>query len=178
MVADKKSFMRAALDPQKDPVPKDVLSPPVAIVPFADWDYYYTKEPLKWRAKAGVAMTPPLVTVPTGFVTDLASIPAAFWAALPPAARYSYPAIIHDYLYWFQPCTRAQADAVFQSAMEDLHVPSAKILIIYDAVRLGGGSAWDNNTQARQTGEKRIIKKFPSDVLTTWKEWKDRADVF
>jgi Protein of unknown function (DUF1353) len=173
MVTDKKSFMKAALGPHKD-----VLSAPAAIVPFADWDYYYIRDTIEWHAKAGVAMTPAHVIVPIGFVTDLASIPAALWGMLPPAARYSYPAIIHDYLYWFQPCTRAEADAVFQSVMGDLLVPSAKITIIYDAVRLGGGSAWDSNTQARARGENRILKKFPTDVLITWDQWKVRVDVY
>ena len=34
-----------------------------------------------------------------GFVTDLASTPQILWSMLPRAAAYSYPAIIHDYLY-------------------------------------------------------------------------------
>jgi hypothetical protein len=173
MAPDKVSFMKAVLRPHKD-----LVSSPVAIVPFADWDYYYTTKPLEWRAKTGVQMTPAEVTVPSGFVTDLASIPAVFWSELPPAARYSYPAIIHDYLYWFQPCTRAEADAVLEAAMEDMQVPSPKIVIIYGAVRVGGGSAWDNNAQLRQAGQNRVLTKFPSDMLTTWDDWKSRSDVF
>jgi Protein of unknown function (DUF1353) len=173
MAADKVSFMKAALAPHKD-----LLSSPVPIVPFADWDYYYTTKPLEWRANAGVQVTPAQVTVPTGFVTDLASIPPAFWSELPPAARYSYPAIIHDYLYWFQPCTRAEADAVLESAMEDMRVSSVKIVIIYNAVRVGGGGAWDNNAQLRKAGQQRLLKKFPSEMLTTWDDWKNRPDVF
>lgn len=173
MAEDKVSFMKVALSPHKD-----LISSPVPIVPFADWDFYYTTKPLEWRANAGAEMTPAQVTVPTGFVTDLASIPAAFWSALPPAARYSYPAIIHDYLYWFQPCSRAEADAVLQAAMEDMGVASAKLEIIYGAVRVGGGGAWDHNTQRRQAGERRILKKFPTEILTTWDEWKNRSDVF
>jgi hypothetical protein len=165
--------MKAALGPHKD-----FLSQPAPIVPFADWDYYYMKEPLEWSADAGVQLTPAQVTVPAGFVTDLASVPAALWSVLPPAARYSYPAIIHDYLYWFQPCTRAEADAVLHAAMEDMHVSSPKMLAIYDGVRIGGGVAWDNNAQLRQAGQKRVLKKFPSTVQTTWDDWKNRPDVF
>lgn len=173
MTPDKVSFMKAALGPHKE-----LLSAPVPIVPFADWDYYYTTKPLEWRANAGAEVTPAQVTVPTGFVTDLASIPAAFWIELPPAARYSYPAIIHDYLYWFQPCERAEADAVLESAMGDMQVSSAKILIIYNAVRVGGSGAWENNAQLREAGQKRVLTKFPSEVLTTWDDWKKRSDVF
>jgi hypothetical protein len=173
MAADKVSFMKAALAPHKD-----LMSPPVPIVPFADWDYYYTKEPLEWRANADVQVTPAQVTVPTGFVTDLASIPPLFWSTLPPAARYSYPAIIHDYLYWFQPCTRAEADAVLEAAMGDMLVSAAKIAIIYDAVRVAGSGAWDSNAKLRQEGQRRVLKKFPSEMLTTWDDWKNRSDVF
>ena len=40
------------------------------------------------------------VDVPIGFVTDLASIPRIFWSILRPDGAYTYPAIVHDYLYW------------------------------------------------------------------------------
>jgi hypothetical protein len=172
MPTDKISFMKAELRPSRD-----LITPPVPIVPFADWDYYYTTQPLGWRANAAVAGMPAAVTVPIGFVTDLASIPPIFWSALPPAARYSYPAIIHDYLYWFQLCERKDADAVFKAAMEDMKVPTAKIMIIYDAVRTAGGSAWDKNARLREAGEKRILRKYPSDPLMTWERWKTQ-DVF
>ena len=152
MVTDKKSFMKAALGPHKD-----VLSAPAAIVPFADWDYYYTRDPIEWHATAGVAMTPAHVIVPIGFVTDLASIPAALWGMLPPAARYSYPAIIHDYLYWFQPCTRAEADAVFQSAMGDLRVSSAKIT---DHLRYGPRCGRRRLGQQRASARERARSGF------------------
>jgi hypothetical protein len=170
MATDKITFMKAALAAHKD-----LVSPPVPIVPFADWDYYYTMKPLQWSANAGVATTPASVTVPTGFVTDLASIPAVFWSELPPTARYSYPAIIHDYLYWFQPCTREEADAVLEAAMRDMEVPSVKIELIHGAVRLAGGRAWDSNAQSRRAGEKRILNFFPSDAKITWGEWKRRV---
>jgi hypothetical protein len=172
MAIDKISFMKLELRPSRD-----IITPPPPIVPFADWDYYYTTQPLGWRANPPVEGMPASVTVPTGFVTDLASIPAIFWSLLPPGARYSYPAIIHDYLYWFQPCKRAQADAVFKAAMEDMRVPPAKIAVIYNAVHLAGQPAWENNKTLREAGEKRVLKIYPTDALTSWTVWKSR-DVF
>lgn len=172
-MADKKSFMKAALRDAKE-----IVSPPVPIVPFADWDYYYTRDTLRWRANAPIAGAISEVEVPVGFVTDLASIPSEFWSVLPPTARYSYPAIIHDYLYWFQPCERAQADAVFKAAMEDLQVATTKIVVIFNAVRLAGGSSWSANSAARLGGERRILKKYPTDVRTTWSDWREQPDVF
>lgn len=171
-MADKVSFMKAALRPSRD------IVSPVPLVPFADWDYYYTCKPLEWHANAGVDISPADLIVPEGFVTDLASIPPVFWAALPPAARYSYPAILHDYLYWFQPCKRENADGVLKAAMEDMEVSSAKILAIYSAVRAAGGGAWDANAKARAVGEKRIIKIFPTDPKMTWWQWKQNAAIY
>lgn len=170
---DKKSFMQAVLAPTKD-----IVSPPVPIVPFADWDYYYTTKILEWRASNGAGEGLAEVIVPPGFVTDLASIPPEFWSVLSPTARYSYPAIVHDYLYWFQTSTRAQADTIFKMAMEELGVSNAKIFVIYNAVRLAGESAWNSNAAARNAGEHRILKKFPQDVRTTWATWKTQLDVF
>lgn len=35
--------------------------------------------------------------VPSGFVTDLASVPSQFWGLFPPADRYSEAAVVHDW---------------------------------------------------------------------------------
>jgi len=112
---DKKSFMRALLAQTKD-----FRGKPVPITPFADWDYYYINEKLEWIPDVGAPADFSAVTAPEGFVTDLASIPPALWPVLPPTGRYAYPAIIHDYLYWFQPCSRDQADMVLKLAMQDM----------------------------------------------------------
>lgn len=172
--SDKRSFMRAALATSKSFLP----GAPPPVVPFADWDYYYTTKELAWKANGSAPGSVSEVKVPAGFVTDLASIPSPFWSVLPPAARYSYAAIVHDYLYWFQPCERGQADGVFKSAMEDLDVAGAKVTIIYDAVRLAGGRSWKANAAARDSGERRLLKRYPADMTTTWESWKAQSDVF
>jgi Protein of unknown function (DUF1353) len=169
---DNKAFMQVALAAEKD-----MTGQPAPIVPFADWDFYYTMGRVSWMPPKGKEIAS-RVEVPIGFVTDLASIPRVFWTILPPQARYSYPAIIHDFLYWTQEYTRELADKVFKLAMADMEVPSAKTFIIYEAVRLAGGRAWSANATARLAGEKRILKKFPPSPNITWFEWKARADVF
>ena len=60
---------------------------------------WYLKKPISWRPGDGQSRYPPVV-VPTGFVTDLASIPRVFWSVLRPDGEYAYAAVIHDYLYW------------------------------------------------------------------------------
>jgi Protein of unknown function (DUF1353) len=164
---DKKAFMQAALAAQRE------FGKPVPIVPFADWDYYYIVEPLEWKPEPALAHAFERVVVPAGFVSDLTSTPRVFWSILPPSGAYAYPAIIHDYLYWCQPCTRAHADNVFKACMDDLRVSAVKATTIYLAVRYGGGKAWSQNRAAREQGENRILKKFPSDMRTSWAEWKN-----
>lgn len=167
---DRKSFMQNALA-----LTKGFDGPPPPIVPFADWDYYYMRENLEWRSDESPSRT---VTVPKGFVTDLASVPRIFWEILPPTARYSYPSVVHDYLYWFQPCDRHTADDVLKVAMHEMEVPEAQILAIHTALRLRGGVAWSSNATARANGERRVLKKFPLDFTTTWKIWKSTPEVF
>jgi Protein of unknown function (DUF1353) len=172
-MTDKMSFLRTILLHK----PKDMIGPPAPIVPFADWDYYYVDGAVSWKPPVG-SDVPFNVDVPIGFVTDLASIPRVFWAILPPAARYSYPAIVHDFLYWTQPCTRQRADEVLKLAMKDMDVPVLKAHPIYDAVRLAGGAAWSSNAAAKKSGEKRVLKRFPPDPKISWTQWKSEADVF
>jgi hypothetical protein len=167
---DKESFMKVALSGVKA-----LEGPPAPIVPFLDWDYYYLSEKLEWMSDKDPSLR---ITAPRGFVTDLASVPSAFWSILPPVARYSYPAIIHDYLYWFQPMEKAKADNILKQAMQDLGVSSWKIFTIYTAVRFGGVHAWSANADARRQGERRILELFPPDIKTTWKSWREQPGVF
>ncbi|WP_052362356.1 DUF1353 domain-containing protein [Geminisphaera colitermitum] len=99
------------------------------------------------------------IDLPTGFFTDLASIPRLFWRVFPPAGKYTAAAIIHDFLYANQSTeenksdnillTRAEADAIFLEAMEALGVNWLTRSTIYRAVRMGGGGAWRDNYSKR-----------------------------
>ena len=86
------------------------------------------------------------VTVFTGFLTDLASIPKAFRNIFDPAGPWMGPAIIHDYLYskasnsHFN-ATRKQADDIFREAMYNLGIGWERN-VIYAAVRMGGWKSW------------------------------------
>ncbi len=143
---------------------------------FKDPMYIITRE-FGWTPNPGQEEFLP-VTVPKGFVTDFASIPPIFFSLLRPDGEYTYPAIIHDYLYWTQSVPRDQADQIFQRAMEDFQVNSMVAFVIYRAVRWGGQFAWDANAREKARGEKRILKRFPQNPLTTWEEWKNRPNVF
>ena len=147
------------------------------IVPFADWDYYYVKgQPVVWQA--GPKDPYKTVSAPVGFVTDLATIPRAFWSAFPATGRYAYAAIVHDFLYWDQSLPRSDADKLFETAMRDSAVPTTTVFIIANAVSFFGQAYWDANKKARSAGERRILKEFPENLMISWADWRKRPGVF
>lgn len=138
---------------------------------------YYLLKPTIWLPDKGQEHLKS-VNVPIGFVTDFASIPRVFWSVLPPDGKYTHPAIVHDYLYWTQAAPREDADQILKIMMEDFSVNGVTVGLIYSAVRTFGGSAWDNNAKLKASGERRTLKTFPEDPLTTWEQWKKRPEVF
>lgn len=43
---------------------------------------------------------------------------------------------------------------------------------IYEAVRIGGQKAWDDNRALKNRGERRILMQFPDDPTISWDTWK------
>jgi uncharacterized protein DUF1353 len=132
---------------------------------------YFLYKSIEWTPNPGQERFAP-VTVPVGFVTDLASIPRIFFSLLRPDGEYTYPAIVHDYLYWTQTGTRENADQILKMGMEDFKVDKVTIATIYNAVRAGGDFSWKNNAKLRKAGEKRVLKELPTDPKTRWADWK------
>ena len=139
---------------------------------------YFLLSPIEWRPGENDDPTLPHVTVPTGFVTDLASIPRVFWSLLRPDGDYVYAAIVHDFLYWTQTTSRAAADTVLKIGMRDFDVPLTAVTAIYQAVHLGGQSAWADNAKLKSRGERRVLTVFPDDPKTSWAQWKAQPRVF
>lgn len=87
-----------------------------------------------------------IITVPTGFKTDLASIPKAFQNIFDPAGPWMPAAIIHDFLYskfsdqHFK-LSRKQCDDIFLEAMYNLGIGWERN-VIYAAVRIGGWASF------------------------------------
>jgi hypothetical protein len=165
--ADEKSidtWMQAWMANSKEPVGT------LHISRFADPMYFLTKQ-IAWKPNPGQEQLP-LVFVSVGFVTDFASIPRIFWSLLRPDGLYTYAAIVHDYLYWFQPCPRDTADQVLSAGMEDFGVDTVTRTAIFQAVHLFGNSAWEENQKLKAKGEQRVLTKVPSDPKITWEQWK------
>ena len=89
-------------------------------------------------------------TIPAGFECDGASIPRAFWRIIGPPidCQYVKEAIRHDWLYWYQPVSRAAADKAFFVWLDKkgLHI---RRYLIYIAVRLFGWIAWQKNKKGQ-----------------------------
>ena len=82
------------------------------------------------------------VDVPEGFVTDFASVPRIPVAYLLMNDVGQPAAVIHDYLYRFATCTRAQADEVLEEALNVLGVSWWRRKAMWTAVRLAGWGAY------------------------------------
>lgn len=78
------------------------------------------------------------IIVPSGFVTDFASIPQVCLSIFGEIAQR--PSVIHDFLYSKTLITRAMADAVLLEAMEITGVSWLQRKLIYTGVRIGGGN--------------------------------------
>ncbi len=84
------------------------------------------------------------IIVPSGFVTDFASVPKQVplaYALFADQARR--PAVVHDYLYQTHMCRdKAQADEIFEEAMNVIGMHWLDRHIMWRAVEAAGDSAW------------------------------------
>lgn len=96
------------------------------------------------------------IIVPSGYLTDGASVPRVFWSLIPPWGRYGAAAIVHDYLCDGNPIrrystnvnnvrvygnyypNRKEANKIFNQAMKVLKVPRFTRWTMYTAVRIYG----------------------------------------
>lgn len=145
----------------KQPQPAPAYAPVMA--PFWDGDYWVLVAPLKYK----VWKTQNTIIIPRGFVTDLASVPRAFWSVLPKTGKYMSAAILHDFLYADHRCTKEQADLILKMEMELFGVSSVQSEPIYQAVRLLGRSAWEENGNLLEAGSVRVIPEIDLDKYLT-----------
>jgi len=145
---------------QLDP---DTAPPLVTVTPFADSRHFIVERETVFR----IAGSEQPIVVPAGFVTDFASVPRAFWAGLSPHGQYSRAAVLHDFLYWTQSCTRAQADRLFLLMMRQSGVSPANRQTIYRAARAAGEGGWQRNRADRASGLVRVIPDGHRDVPAT-----------
>ena len=140
--------------------------PPPAMKNFLDGTNWMLMEPLRYVIDpAGNA-----IEVPKGFVTDFASVPPRLRSLLSSTGPHGMPAVVHDFLYWSQACTKDQADHLFRLAMMDSEVSPRLREQLYTAVHVFGGRAWRSNHTERTAGLVRVVPP-PDDDVPANKRW-------
>ena len=144
--------------------------PTVDFRPVSNSQNWIVKEPLIYE----VGISHDSVTVPRGFVTDFATIPPILQSLIQQNGPHLLPAVIHDYLYWKQSCTRDQADQIFLLAMMENKVSTTERTAMYQAVRAAGELAWTSNARERAAGLIRILpeNRLQVPTLTTWPDYR------
>lgn len=114
--------------------------------------FYALRNSVSFRTDAG-----DVVTAFAGSRTDLASIPAAVWATMPPDGPWAEAAVEHDNCYASRgtyqfyshlgrtraaPYTRAGCDEILRQGMVALGVGALKRITIFEAVRAFGGKGF------------------------------------
>lgn len=117
---------------------------PYPAIVQANEDHWVLLQPFSYTKDDGT-----IITAPAGMTTDLASIPRFAWDLLPPFGKYTGAAVIHDFLYQTQPCTREVADLTLAEAMDAEGVDHKIRETIYSAVRLFGQEAWDKHSKGK-----------------------------
>jgi hypothetical protein len=106
--------------------------------------FYVLEQPFVYQSKAFG-----LITVPEGMATDFASIPRlAYTYISPESPAVLFGSVVHDYLYSIlgnlpeRTLIRAECDAVLREAMLECGARPTQAWLVYQAVRIGGGSHW------------------------------------
>jgi len=143
---------------------------PVDFRPFVDGQHWIVRQALVYT----IGISKDSVTVPPGFVTDLASIPQALQSIIRQNGLYLLPAVVHDYLYWKQTCTREQSDQILLLAMIENKVQDLHRIAIYQAVKAAGFFAWNDNARDRAARLIRILPpdRLPNDATTLWPSYR------
>lgn len=93
-----------------------------------------------WKTNGEIHWDKYDITIPQGFITDLASVPRIVWWLIPPYGTYTINAIIHDYVYKHKLLPRRQADTVFlQDFDPKFPIPKWEKFSLYWGVRIFGG---------------------------------------
>ncbi len=136
----------------------------LVVSPLADGKTWVVMRPFGYEI--GTEGSGELVEVPVGFQTDFASVPRLLWAFLPKWGTYGNASVIHDWLYWDQHRTRAEADAIFREAMGVLNVRPLTRTLMYRAVWLFGWMAWYRNQADRLDGFDRVLGSVSFKAMT------------
>lgn len=83
-----------------------------------------------------------LYVIPRGFITDFASVPRLPLVYSMAGDTGHRAAVLHDWLYRVQICSRARADRLFRIALQDDGEPAWRAWMMWAGVRAGGFFVW------------------------------------
>jgi len=114
------------------------------VTPVQDGRHWKLLSPFKYCADLGADGE--LITVPAGFISDLASIPRFLWDLYPPEGQWDWGAVVHDYLYVMagvipgatRTYSKLDADNIFRDALALQGVGPITRNLMYAAVRRFG----------------------------------------
>ena len=160
-MASIRTLVAAAFVAAASSVPAQQPIAPVDFRPFSDGMHWIVRQPLVYR----IGVSQDTVTVPVGFVTDFASIPQALQAIIRANGPYILPAVVHDYLYWKQSCTREQADRILLLGMIENEVREIHRIAIHDAlVRLATHPGFDVRDNALRVFGARVVRRHDRQI--------------
>lgn len=175
VASEKDSAYRSELahsNPNALAKPSMMEAPPAPLVQgFADGSNWMLQGSLLYKIGHD---TPFAIVVPRGFVTDFASVPKRLHSVIGPTGPYSNSAVVHDYLYWIQSCTRKQSDNILAIGMREAGVDRTTATAIHVAVKRFGDGAWKSNKAARDSGQIRTVAP-PDDhvpATSTWEKYR------
>ena len=111
-------------------------SPLTVLVLEGEWDgrgLVQLLEPLVYHV--GYVNSDDIITVPTGFVSDLVSVPVIARSLISPLDRAAKAGVIHDWLLYEGVRSKDEAADIFFEALGVLRVPSWKRYIMYWSVK-------------------------------------------
>lgn len=140
---------------------------PLVVQPLSEWKRVRGLKPKRSEAKTWILHLPLVyevgelgsgdyVSVPLGFVTDLASTPRLIWSFIPPFGLHAAAAVLHDYGYGIKDRSRKEYDRIFRDAMLVLGVRTGKAYIMWLAVRIFGWLSWLTKDSVEIMGEKSL----------------------
>lgn len=118
---------------------------------------YQTCRPLTFTLAPGRE-----ITVPAGFLTDLASVPGIARGIVAPDGPWAESAILHDWLLHTREISRAQADGIFRRALASQGVTAWRRWTMWGAVRIGAaaGDGRDKLAQYRDAHSPAPCRAF------------------
>lgn len=134
------------------------------LVQYIDGKHWEIKQSFTYRISH--QNSPEYVAIFAGMVTDFASMPYGVRVIFrSPGGKWDKPAVVHDCLYnkayvtldtgGIRSIDRAEADRIFNEAMQVTGVNWLSRQLIYRGVRVGGMLAWNKHRKAEKAQNER-----------------------